>query len=309
MSRPHVPPPPLAADSARFELDKRALRAARGRAASTYDGAAALEREVCGRMLERLQYIKHQPASILDAGAASGHAAERLRALYPAARILSQDLSVELLRIGRAPAAWWQRHLPLLRRPTAEHAFAADLEKLPLPSGAVDMVWSNCALFWHDAPRAIAEIKRVLRPGGLLMLSTLGPDTLKELKQSFAAVDDYVHVNRFVDMHDLGDLLTHERFGDPVIDMEMITFTYSDITALFHDLKASGLGNVNCGRRLGLMSKAALERAIAAYQRLRREDSLPATFEVVYIHAWRGVERAAQDGRQIVRFDRLKKPA
>jgi malonyl-CoA O-methyltransferase len=309
MSRSNAPPMPADADAARFDLDKRALRAARDRAAPSYDTRAVLEREVCERMLDRLQYIKHQPASILDAGAAIGCATERLRTLYPAARLLSQDLSIELLRARRPQTPWWEKHLPFLRRRWSEDAFGADLEKLPLRSGAVDMVWSNCALFWYDPPRAIREMKRVLRPGGLLMLSTLGPDTLKQLRECFAAIDKYVHVNRFMDMHDLGDLLTGERFADPVIDMEMITLTYSNITALFRDLRESGVCNANRGRRIGLMSKAALDRVAAEYERLRSEGALPASFEIVYVHAWRGIDRAAEDGRQIVRFDRLKRPA
>ena len=153
-----------------------------------------------------------------------------------------------------------------------------------------------------DPPRAFAEFRRVLAVGGLLTFTTFGPDTLKELARAFAAVDGYTHVSRFIDMHDLGDLLVHAGFADPVIDMEMITVTYPGPGALLAELKAIGATNQTRGRPRGLTGRRrrqALDDALAA---LARDGRVPATFEVVYGHAWKAAPRRAADGRQVIDF-------
>jgi malonyl-CoA O-methyltransferase len=154
----------------------------------------------------------------------------------------------------------------------------------------------------NDLPRALGEFARVLRPGGLAMFSTFGPDTLKELRQSFAQVDGYSHVSRFADMHDIGDMLLAAGFAAPVVDMEVLTLTYDSVRDVMRDLKAIGAHNTTAGRRHGLMGRHAFERVIEAYEPFRRDGRLPATFEVIYGHAWRGEPRQAADGRSIVRF-------
>jgi malonyl-CoA O-methyltransferase len=133
----------------------------------------------------------------------------------------------------------------------------------------------------------------VLAPEGLLMFSTLGPDTLKELRA--AAGDARVH--RFADMHDLGDWLVAAGFAAPVMDMETLTLAYRDAPALLADLRASGQTNARADRARGLAGK----RLRAAFAPLSNR----ATFEVVYGHAWKGVPRKSADGRSIVQFDRL----
>jgi malonyl-CoA O-methyltransferase len=135
------------------------------------------------------------------------------------------------------------------------------------------------------------------------MFSTFGPDTLMELRQAFASADDRPHVNRFIDMHDLGDALVQAGFANPVMDMEKIVLTYDDIKAVMRDLKAIGAHNVALGRPRGLMGRHAFERAEAAYDKLRREGRLPATFEIVYGHAWKPQPKPGfADGRQIIEF-------
>ncbi|HXD52714.1 MAG TPA: methyltransferase domain-containing protein, partial [Burkholderiales bacterium] len=172
---------------------------------------------------------------------------------------------------------------------------------LPLRSAAVGMVWSNLALQWvNDPPRAFAEFRRVLAPGGLLMFSTFGPDTLKELRAAYAGADRYTHVNRFVDMHDLGDMLVHAGFAAPVMDMEYMTLTYPEVRALMHDLKAIGAHNVTAGRRRGMTARATLAQVERNYEASRRDGRLPATFEVVYGHAWAPLPRSTADGKTII---------
>ena len=143
-------------------------------------------------------------------------------------------------------------------------------------------------------------MRRVLAPGGLLMFSTFGPDTLKELRGAYAGTDRYTHVNRFIDMHDLGDMLVHAGFADPVMDMETMTLTYADVRALMRDLKAIGAHHMSAGRRPGMSPRAVLAAVESNYESRRYDGRLPATFEVVYGHAWVPQPRTTADGRPII---------
>ena len=287
-----------------FELDKREVRRSFERAASTYDDAAVLQREVEKRMFERLDYVKLAPATILDAGSGTGGGSRELARRYPEAQVIALDLALAMLQAAREPRSWLQR-LGVGR--TRVVSICADVEQIPLKVASVDLIWSNVTLQWAaDLPRAFVELRRVLRPGGLLMFSTFGPDTLKELRAAYATVDGYSHVNRFADMHDVGDMLVHARLADPVIDMEHITLTFETVRELMRDLKAIGAHNVTAGRSRGLRGKAMLAAVERNYEALRRDGRLPATFEVVYGHAWApvgGPDRAA-DGRAIIQVHR-----
>jgi malonyl-CoA O-methyltransferase len=164
-------------------------------------------------------------------------------------------------------------------------------------------VWSSLALQWASAlETCLGEWHRVLAPGGLLVFSTFGPDTLKELRQAFAQVDGGVHVSGFTDMHDIGDMLVHAGFQHPVMEMEMLTLTYPDLKSLMQDLKGIGAHNAACDRPRGMMGRMAWQRLQAAYEALRMDGRLPATFEVIYGHAWAGDKARLEDGRQIIQF-------
>jgi malonyl-CoA O-methyltransferase len=199
---------------------------------------------------------------------------------------------------------------PLGRREAAaEPAFVCgDLQALPFAAGSFDLVWSNLALQWvNDLPGALGEFHRVLRRDGLASFTTFGPDTLTELRAAFASVDARPHVGRFADMHDIGDMLVHAGFADPVMHMERLTLTYADASAMMRDLKAIGATNAAQGRARGLMGRRRWASALAALERTRRVDGdarLPATFEVIYGHAWKGEPQRTPDGRAIVRFER-----
>jgi len=284
-------------------IDKLSTRTAFSRAALTYDRAAVLQREVGDRMAERLDYIRIEPTRVLDAGSGTGHGTLSIAARYAKAQRVALDIAPAMLHaaIAKEPSRWLSA---FGSRPRTQ-AVCADIERLPIASESIDMVWSNLALQWvNDLPRALGEFSRVLRPGGLVMFSTLGPDTLKELRAAFAEVDGYSHVSRFTDMHDIGDMLLEAGFVTPVVDMEHITLTYPDVRALMHDLKAIGAHNATAGRRSGMMGRKAFERVVAAYERCRRDGRLPATYEVVYGHAWRGEPRKRADGAAVVAFDR-----
>jgi malonyl-CoA O-methyltransferase len=280
-----------------FLIDKSQVRRSFERAAASYDQVAVLQRAVADRMAERLQYIKHDPLAILDAGCGTGYARPLLQGHYADARLISLDLALGMLKIARGVRPWWQKMLPA--KSTAGAYICGDLEALPLQSGSVDLLWSSLALQWcNDLDATFAGMRRVLAPNGLLMFSTFGPDTLKELRQAFSQVDGYSHVSRFQDMHDIGDALMRAGFAEPVMDMEHFTLTYDTASGLMRDLKALGAHNATRGRRQGLAGKSAWKRMEAAYEKLRQDGRLPATYEVIYGHAW--APNQLPDGRQVV---------
>lgn len=284
-------------------INKVELRRSFARMATSYDAAAGLVREVADRMLERLDLLKATPECVLDLGSGTGYCARQLRRRYPKCTVVELDFALSMLLHARTRGSWWRRGLNALR-PASTWQVCADMEHLPFAAGHFDMVWSNMALLWASDPaHAFAEAWRVLRPGGVCMFSTLGPDTLKELRAAYARADQRVHVNRFLDMHDLGDILVGSRFADPVMDMECITATYSDLRALLKEIKATGAGNANAGKNMALSGKHAFGSCLATYERLRAGGRLPATFEVVYGQAWkaqRGTPRT--DGRAVITF-------
>ena len=261
------------------------VRRAFDRAAATYDAAAELQRRVRDELLSRLDYVKLEPAAVLDLGAGTGHAALALKRRYPASTVLAVDLAESMLREAR-------RRQTLFRR---FQRVCADAAALPLRSASVELVFSSLMLQWCDVPDGVfAECRRVLRPGGLLSFTTFGPDTLVELRRAWAAADDGVHVSRFLDMHDVGDALVRAGFAEPVMDVDRVTLTYAEVRDLMRDLKAIGAHNAASGRRRGLTGRSTFARVVDAYERERRDGRLPATYEVVYGHAW----APAVDGRR-----------
>ena len=280
------------------------MRRASSRAAADYADAAVLAREVEGRMLERLQYIKLDPLRILDAGCGDGHGARRLAERYPGAQVVGLDSAYPMLQMAPGRDAWLPR---IFGRPRVDY-LCADFACMPLSAAGVDLAWSNLALHCAGDPLpALKEMRRVLKVGGLLMFSCYGPDTLKELKSAFAARDGALHVHPFIDMHDLGDMLSACGFAAPVMDMEVITLTFADIDALFADLRATGQQNALAERRRGLTGKGVLGAARAEYEKLRRDGRLPASFEIVYGHAWKPEPRLTDDGRAIVTMQARRK--
>jgi malonyl-CoA O-methyltransferase len=292
-----------------FFTDKARVRASFERAANSYDAAAVLQREVASRMAERLDYIKIAPQVILDAGSGTGDGAAELRRRYPDAQVIELDLAESMLRASRVKqreAAGFFGRMTGRGRPWQ---VCADIERLPLADASVDMIWSNLAIQWVNEPDGMfSEFRRVLRPEGMLMFSTLGPDTLQELRQSFDGLDQTTHVNRFIDMHDLGDALMAGGLSEPVMDMEKIVMTYAQVRDVLRDLKAIGAHNATAGRGRGLTGKIAWRGFEARYESLRVDGRLPATYEVVYGHAWRvqGLKKnnTLSDGRQVIEFVR-----
>lgn len=279
--------------------DKHQLRRSFDKAASTYDNAAVLQREVGSRALERLDLMKLDPKIIVDAGCGTGFALQSLRQRYPQATLVGLDIAPAMLQKSRTRIARWRSWLGLSR----QVFICGDNGRLPIRPESVDMVWSSLAFQWaDDLPGVFAECHQAMRPGGLLMFTTFGPDTLKELRTASAA-DGKIHVNRFIDMHDIGDMMIGAGFVDPVMDMEYLTLTYPDVRALMRELKAIGAHNVAIGRNRGLTGRGALREIEARYEAFRQQGRLPATFEVIYGHAWKRVPRTGPGGRPVIEIE------
>jgi len=268
------------------------------RAATTYAAATPLEAEIGQRMLARLDYIRAAPRRILDAGAGPAREAQALLARYPGALLVALDASQAMLRAGLRRRGWrdW------LRRTAPRLPVAADFARMPLAGGCVDLLWSNMALHWAVAQAAVLrEFARVLAPRGLLMFSTLGPDTLKELRDAAG----HAQVHSFMDMHDLGDALVAAGFAAPVMDAEIVTLTYADPEGLLSDLRRSGQTSARADRARGLRGRGFLEQLRAALTAQAGGGRIAATFEVVYGHAWKGEKRRSEDGRAVIQTDGL----
>jgi malonyl-CoA O-methyltransferase len=263
-----------------------------------------LRREIAGRMFERLALVKTAPRQVLDAGCGVGADIAALQKVYPAAQVLGLDSAPAMLREagggGQAPRSFLSRLLPAK---AGVDLVCGDFGQLPFGANSLDLVWSNLALHWHPQPdRVFAEWRRALRVDGLLMFSTFGPDSFRELRAAFAVLDATPHTLPFVDMHDFGDQLVEVGFTTPVMDMETITVTYDTPQALLADVRAFG-GNPLDTRRRGLVGRAAWQRVLAALEEGRRPDGkLGLSFEVIYGHAFRPAPKVTASGEAIVRF-------
>lgn len=271
--------------------------------------SAFLRREIAQRMGERLDLIKLTPDSVLDAGCGTGDDLLMLHQRYPQARLYGTDLSRSMLDASNARLHAAQPFFKRLfsqmifrRKPVAQLQ-CGNFANLEWIDSSIGLLWSNLALHWHPHPeQALAEWRRVLQTEGLLMFTCFGPDTLKELRQAFAAADNYPHTPAFTDMHDLGDMLLQAGFATPVMDMEQLTITYDTPDKLLTDVRALG-GNPLTERRRGLLGRQAHQRFIQALESQRQADGkIPLTFEILYGHAFKPATARLDTNEVPIRF-------
>jgi malonyl-CoA O-methyltransferase len=262
-------------------IDRRQMRKAFDRAAARYDDSAVLQKEVGHRLLERLDLLKLQPRRILDLGAGTGEALKPLIEKYPQAEIIALDIAEAMLQQAKRKLSWWQR----LRQRVS--FVSAEAEQLPFADNSIDMVVSNLTLQWcDDLAQVFGELQRVIAPGGTVLFTTFGPDSLKELRAAWSYVDDEVHIHPFIDMHDIGDAMLQASLAEPVMDMEVITVTYDDAWQIMRDLKNIGAHNVASARPRHLTGKQRINKVVEFYEDYREVGKLPVTYEIVYGHAW-----------------------
>jgi malonyl-CoA O-methyltransferase len=263
-------------DTDAFNLDRDAVRTSFDRASSSYEAAAVLQGSVADELLGRLDAFEFRPGVVLDLGSGPGRSTAVLKRKYRHALVIALDLAPSMLQEAR-------RHQRLFHR---FQRVCADASRIPLADASVDVIFSSLMLQWCNLDSTLAEVRRVLKPEGFFAFSTFGPDTLNELRASWAQVDDDHHVHQFMDMHDVGDALVRGGLMEPVLDVERVQVTYTDVIGLMQDLKAIGAHNLTPGRSRGLTGKSRLRKMQAAYEAFRCDGRLPATYEVVYGAAW-----------------------
>ncbi|MBL1142219.1 MAG: malonyl-ACP O-methyltransferase BioC [Proteobacteria bacterium] len=263
-------------------VDANHVRHSFNKAAKNYDLYSLLQQTVVERLMESFEHINVKPLSILDLGSGTGYGASLLKHQFKKAQIYQTDLSEEMLKRARKKT---------VRFLSKQRFLCADANKIPLPDNSIDLVFSNLMLQWcNDPDNVFAEIKRVLKPKGVFLFTSFGPDTLKELRASWQQADDGIHVNAFVDMHDIGDALIRNGMDAPVLNVEQIILMYDDCKQLLRELKNIGAHNVNRGRRKTLTGKQRFENMIEHYDTFRaksQKNKFPATYEVIYGHAWK----------------------
>ncbi len=266
-------------------FDKPAIKRAFGRAADDYTNHARLQAEVADRLLERLDGLKFEPKTVIDLGCGPGVQAKALSQRFDNARVVAMDWSLPMLARAGAERGWLRKRFERV---------AADANALPLADSSIDLLYSNLMLQWcDDLPALLNGFRRILKPGGLVLFSTFGPDTLVELREAWRKVDKQPHVSPFADVQTIGDAMMRAGFGEPVLDTDWITTTYTKPRALLDELKAIGATYAGSDRQRGLTGPRKLRALLAAYEATRMNSGLyPATWEVVYASAW-GPEEGA----------------
>jgi len=267
-----------------FHLDRARLRASFERASGSYEAAASLQARVAAELLQRLELLRFSPGVVLDLGSGTGRITRELKRRYPRARVIALDIAPGMLREARRHQRPWRRF----------DRVCGDALRLPLRDGSIDLIFSNLMLQWCEPlAAALSEARRVLAPGGFLSFSTFGPATLYELRTAWAEADGYNHVNHFPDMHEVGDGLVRAGLMEPVLDADRFELGYPDVLTLMRDLKAIGAHNVTAGRPRALAGRERLTRVQRAYEAFRRDEGLPATYEVIYGASWGAAGRPA----------------
>lgn len=253
------------------------------RIAHGFDDAAFVHAATRDGLLARLQPMVVDANVVVDLGCATGAATRALKKHFRGARVLSVDLSRDMLLQGLRKQSWFAK----------SPAIQASATALPFAAQSVDVVFANLLLPWIEQPAELfAEIARVLRKDGLLLFATLGPDSLLELRRAWQAADDFAHVNRFFDMHDIGDAAVRSGLRDPVLDVDRLSVSYQSPDALFRDLTAAGGRNCLRGRNPALTGKTRFAAMLDGLRAKQQGDTFKLELELVYGHCWGSGPRA-----------------
>ncbi len=258
-------------------IQSQAVAYSFSKAAPTYDAHAFLQRKIGQRLLERLSYIRVQPRRLCDLGTGTGFFAQKLLELYPQSSVTGIDLAPGMITYAQKT------------RPATIQFLCHDAQALPLTKESFDLIFSNGMLQWcTDIRQVLRECHRLLSPSGLLLFSTFGPDTLKEIRACWQSIDTQPHTLSFADMHDYGDALLALDFQDPVMDCEHLTISYPNPRQLLSDLKKLGAHNLHEQRARGLQGKTRFQNFLKQYEAYKTlEGFFPATYEIIYGLAWK----------------------
>lgn len=286
-------------DKNRQQFDEHAIYQVLRRASQTFSRAAFLPHEIGKRILSRLDFVHLAPNVILDCGAKDGLLSQALLARYPQATVISQEIIADFQQ--------------QLKSHSCQQWLCSPVHRLPLANDSVDVIVCNLWLQQeNDLAACFTEFYRVLKANGALFFTLYGPDTLHELRNCFQAVSPYAHVHEFVDMHNIGDILLQSHFMNPVMDMELITLTYTTVLDMLQELKGTGATNVRRDRHRGLLGKNRWQQMLAQYETLKSDNRIPATFEIIYGHAWVPKQKSLRNmniaGEVVIPIDQITHP-
>ncbi|OED35467.1 hypothetical protein AB833_30040 [Chromatiales bacterium (ex Bugula neritina AB1)] len=289
-----------------FEIDTRLVIKASQRSSHSYRQFSEVADTVADRLLERLPLLGMKPARILDLGTGDGRNLATLKKLYPSALIVGADICQSSLLINR-------QNQSLFSKIAGKSPVLVCLDAMrqqPFAAESFDLIVSNLLLPWvHPSEVFAAELNRLLATDGAFFLSSVGPDTLIELRRAWEKIDTAEHINAFLDMHDLGDVLDRAGITDTVMDTERLQVSFTSVHKLLEDLAGTGCTNVLTGRRKGLTSASVRDQLAGHYVSAAvmedDKESIYATLEVVYAHGWKGKPRLPH-GQQIVSLDDLR---
>lgn len=254
-------------------FDKKRIRQDFDEVAADYDRAAVLVYEVGQRMLERLDFIRINPHTLLDLGAGTGKITHLLEKRYRDTNIFTTDIADAMLKKAKRHARWFSKQCFI----------CTDAESLPFAEHSFDFIFSNIALPWcHNLEIALQEIYRVLRPDGLFMFSLFGPDTLSELQACWGQATTH-----FPDIRDIGDSLVRTKFLDPVLDVEKFLLTYASFDQLIQEIHHRGEQSLVITQATAL-NMQQLQTLATTYEIYRnQQNTLPVTYEIICGHAWK----------------------
>ncbi len=271
----------------RATLNLRHIRRRFDRAAASFDSADFVHAVTREGLFRRLEPLLLDANSILDLGSATSSTERQLRKRFGRAHIVSLDISHNMLRQGMRKRSW-------LARASLSHSsfIQADASHLPFEDQCIDFVFSNLLLPCIDKPDMLfEEVGRVLRKDGVFAFSTLGPDSFLEISRAWSGVDEHAHVNRFLDMHDIGDAAVRSGLRDPVLDVDRLTVRYESSSKLFSDLTRVGARNALQQRNRSLVGKHHFRQMVAALHGNDDDPKITLDLELVYGHCWGGGPR------------------
>jgi malonyl-CoA O-methyltransferase len=263
-------------------INKEYKRKSFNRAALTYDSYSTLQDIISCNLIDRLKTIKLDPLHILDLGCGTGTNGLNLRRKYKKSRIINYDFSENMLKMARIK----QKKI-ILGGLNPYSYICADIEAIPLEENSLDLVWSSSTLQWcNDLDLVFNQVKKILKPRGLFIFSTFGPNTLNELREITENLFNEKKTSTFIDMNNIGNLLMHSGFINPTLDVENLTVKYKEVEKLFKDIKSIGATNGNVSKNRGLSGRSFTKKIIDNYEAYRENNLLPASYEVIYGHAW-----------------------